>query len=183
MSRIQFASFLTVLCCMSCVHSKLLKLDPEVILGHGYAIPPFIHRRGSAAAVVDQTVHRPRHTKVVKTISQFDEPGGWKPVQEQYKQKDFGHPREQQIVSGPPLGDVMLKRKDVKTETYNSPNAWQPYYEKTSDKYEKSDRTLQVEPELITADSIYSMLSMKNMFNYIVKSVLEFQQNNEEENI
>ena len=73
------------------------------------------------------------------------------------------------------LGDVPQRRKDVKKETYNSPNAWKPYYEKTSEKYEKSDRILQVEPELITKDNIYSIFNMKSIYNYIVKSVLNFQ--------
>ena len=85
----------------SLVASKLLHPDPTIILGQGYAIPPYIHRRGAAAV---PSVNRPRPIKVVKSISQFDEPDGWKPVQEQYKHQDFGQSREQQFVTGPPLG-------------------------------------------------------------------------------
>ena len=61
----------------SLVDSKLLHPSPTIILGQGYAIPPYIHRRGAAAV---PSVNRPRPIKVVKTISQFDEPDGWKPV-------------------------------------------------------------------------------------------------------
>jgi hypothetical protein len=87
------------------VHSTLLHPDPDVILGQGYAIPPYIQRMGAAAADA-QAIYRPRPAKVVKTVSQFDEPGGWKPVQETYNKKDFedGFSRDNHFLTGPPLG-------------------------------------------------------------------------------
>ena len=90
---------------LSHVHSTLLHPEPEVVLGQGYAIPPYIQRMGAPSADV-QAIHRPRPVKVVKTISQFDEPGGWKPVQEKYNEKDFedGYSGEDHFVTGPPLG-------------------------------------------------------------------------------
>jgi hypothetical protein len=91
------------------IHSTLLHADSEVILGRGYAIPPFLQRMGAAAALA-QAIHRTRPVRVVKTLSQFDEPGGWKPVQEKYNKKDFadGNSREDQFVTGPPLGKNII---------------------------------------------------------------------------
>jgi hypothetical protein len=93
----------------SYVDSTLLHADPEVILGQGYAIPPYIQRMGAAAADA-QAIHRTRPVKVVKTLSQFDERGGWKPVQEKYNKKDFenGFSREDHFVTGPPLGKTFI---------------------------------------------------------------------------
>ena len=52
-------------------------MDPEIIVGRGYAIPPYIHITGTATengktVPEPKHVHRPRHARVIKTISQFD---------------------------------------------------------------------------------------------------------------
>ena len=83
-----------------------LHVDPEVIIGKGYAIPPYIHRKGSASAEA-QAIQRHRPAKVVKTVSQFDEPGGWKPVLEKYDM-DLFEPATQQFVTGSPSGRIPI---------------------------------------------------------------------------
>ena len=47
---------------------------------------------------------------MVKTVSQFEEPGGWKPVQDKYNKNDFedGYSREDHFVTGPPLGKNII---------------------------------------------------------------------------
>merc|ERR1719320_704350 len=87
------------------VHGALLHPDPEVVLGRGYAIPPFIQRMGSPSPAI-QDIHMPRKVRVINSISQFDEPGGWKPVKEKYDEKDFedGFKEDDKPVTGPPYG-------------------------------------------------------------------------------
>ena len=83
-----------------------LHVDPEVIIGQGYALPPYTHRVGSASADA-QELHRHRPVKVVKTLSQFDEPGGWKPVLEKYD-LDLFDPATQQFFTGSPSGRIPI---------------------------------------------------------------------------
>merc|ERR1712013_35950 len=92
------------------VHGALLHPGPEVVLGRGYAIPPFIQRMGSPSPVI-QDIHLPRKIRVINSISQFDEPGGWKPVKEKYDEKDFedGFKRDDKPVTGPPYGDIEVR--------------------------------------------------------------------------
>ena len=89
----------------SVVHGALLHPDPEVVLGRGYAIPPFIQRMGSPSPAI-QDIHLPRKIRVINSISQFDDPEGWKPVKEKYDEKDFedGFKKDDKPVTGPPYG-------------------------------------------------------------------------------
>ena len=87
-------------------------MDPEIIVGRGYAIPPYIHRTGIATenrqtVPKPRHVHRPRLARVIKTVSQFDEPGGWTPVLEKYHLDTLG-PTTQHFVTGPPLGNANI---------------------------------------------------------------------------
>ena len=88
------------------VVGAFLHVDPEVIIGQGYAIPPYIHRIWSVSADA-QAIQRHRPAKVVKTVSQFDEPGGWKPVLEKYDM-DLFEPATQQFVTGSPSGRIPI---------------------------------------------------------------------------
>merc|ERR1712130_204243 len=164
---------------------------PEIVLGHGYAIPPYIHRMGSAGPAI-QEIHQTGPVKVVKTVSQFDEPGGWKPVVEKYDEKDFegGFKRDEETVTGPPFGDIEVGENDVKVEEATKVNSWKPYYKKTEERkkggnmsYQKYDRMLQVEPELITEETISSKLNIRSFYNFIVKSILKFQHTDKKESV
>jgi len=165
------------------VHGALLHPDPDVVLGRGYAMPPFIQRMGSPSPAI-QEIHLPRKVKVVNSISEFDEPGGWMPVKEKYDEKDFedGFKKDDETVMGPPYGDILVREENMNEETVSKVNLWKPYYDKTQIRekqkemsYQKSDRKLEVEPELITKESIDSKLDIRSIYNFIVKSVLQFQ--------
>merc|ERR1719376_1698220 len=159
------------------VHGALLLPDPDVVLGRGYAMPPFIQRMGSPSPAI-QEIHLPRKVKVVNSISEFDEPGGWKPVKEKYDEKDFedGFKKDDETVTGPPYGDILVREENMKEETKSTVNSWKPYYDTTAIRekqkllgYQKSDRKLEVQPELITKESIDSKLNIRSIYNFIVK--------------
>ena len=102
----------------SYVQGALLHPDSEVVLGQGYAIPPFTLQRAGAAAAAVQSIHRPRQVKVVKTFSEFDDPDGWNPVKEKYNKNDFndGDLKGKETVTGPPFG----KNENVSVVSYFS---------------------------------------------------------------
>merc|ERR1711892_1662679 len=85
---------------LSVVSSKLIRADPEVVQGHGFAAPPSGHHPHPQPP--------PRRPNRVKTISQFDKPGGFHPGANPYAGVELGPSTEQVFVSGPPLGDEFL---------------------------------------------------------------------------
>merc|ERR1712106_378832 len=123
-------SVLSVLFHICYVQGALLHPDSEVVLGQGYAIPPFTLQRAGAAAAV-QSIHRPRQVKVVKTFSEFDDPDGWNPVKEKYDKNDYNDRdlKGKKTVTGPPFGDIPESKKVDKTEAIKATNAWKPYYD------------------------------------------------------
>jgi len=79
-------------------------------------------------------------------------------------------------------GDIKARDEKVKVPTIDTYNSWKPYYDKTVigeepkvKIYQKSDRKLEVEPELITEESIVNKLDVRSIYNFIVKTVLQFQ--------
>merc|ERR1711915_783467 len=97
------------------VYPALLHVDPEVIVGRGYAAAPFIHKKGALMntgkgirdddSKLIQKVRKPRKVKIVKSFSEFDDPNGWAPVLKKYDLTEY-EPIKQELVSGPPLGDL-----------------------------------------------------------------------------
>jgi len=84
--------------CLCVVSGKLTHTNPEVVRGHGFAAPP-----------PGQHPHPPpRRPNRVKSISQFDNPGGFQPGGNPYTGVELGPTTEQVFVSGPPLGDDFL---------------------------------------------------------------------------
>ena len=89
--------------CLSVVSAKLIRADPEVVQGHGFAAPPSGHHPHPQPP--------PRRPNRVKTISQFDKPGGFHPGANPYAGVELGPSTEQVFVSGPPLGRLSLVHK------------------------------------------------------------------------
>jgi len=83
----------------SVVSGKLIHAHPEVVQGHGFAAPPPGHHP-----------HPPRQEHTVRTVSQFDQPGGFQPGGNPYAGLELGPTTEQVFVAGPPLGDDFLSQ-------------------------------------------------------------------------
>jgi len=85
---------------LSLVSGKLIRAHPEVVQGQGFAAPPNGYHPHPP----------PRQQNRVKTVSEFDQPGGFQPGGNPYAGVELGPATEQVFVSGPPLGDEFLSQ-------------------------------------------------------------------------
>jgi len=131
---------------ISTTFGKLLYQDPEVVIGDGFAVAPDIHRYGDPAADINEILPS-RELKIVKSVSQFDDPNGWKPVKDPYITKDYTitHVNAPIFVTGAPYGDALIKKVQDSRQNMIIENSWKPFYNRLKHDNQKQDRVLLVE--------------------------------------